>query len=227
MCPRTIKVVSQYFLGLIVITFFVVLLTFIFSFLGAIFCSALAGMMLGAFKNLRWQSIPISFLFPLVSTALLRGMRAELADRQIFIVALVCFAVFWLTYLVAASLFLYERKGQDRARGEDVGSPAIRSAATGAGAANGEGLVTLAPRRELTLRVLQGQWSCETDGDEVYHEKMLDIQAERLTLRAADSKGQICVLASARVRLVTLGSLPTLVLCEGAEAYASDTLVSI
>jgi len=72
----------QYLLGAAAIAFFVGLLTFIFSFLGTIFCAALVGMMLGAFKDLRWQSVSFSFLLPAVLVAVLRVTRAELTGNR-------------------------------------------------------------------------------------------------------------------------------------------------
>src|SRR5260370_35897434 len=98
MSLRPIKTAVQYLLGAAAIALFVSLLTFIFSFLGTIFCAALAGMMLGAFKNLRWQSVPFSFLFPAVIVTVLRVSKAELAANQVLVLALSAFGAFWLTY---------------------------------------------------------------------------------------------------------------------------------
>jgi len=108
--------------------FFVALLSFIFSFLGNIFCAALAGMMLGALRTHKWQSIPVSLLFPFVLLVLLRGMKAELDARQIVVLSLASFSAFWLTYGAAAMLFFAERKGHPSAGGRSRGrsAPAAR-----------------------------------------------------------------------------------------------------
>ena len=81
-----LKTAAQYAGGLAIATFFVVLLSFVFSFLGTLFCAALAGLMLGALRTHKWQSILISLLFPLVIFTLLKGMKTELQERQILLV---------------------------------------------------------------------------------------------------------------------------------------------
>ena len=230
MSPGPLKLAAQYFLGLILVVFFVVLLSFIFSFLGTIFCAALAGMMLGAFRNLRWHAMLASFLFPAVSMGLLRGMRADLPDKQILIVALVCFGVFWLTYLVAATLFVYESKHRTllavemaaKSPGRDLGS---QSPGRSEIALNGLNVPEPEPR--LTMGFLQGEWLCDADQDGGFREKVLNIQQEKLTLRVADPDGRVRVLAMAKVRLDELKPLQTLVIFDGADGCSSDTLVCI
>jgi len=225
MRPGPIQTAAQYLGGLITAAFFVVLLTFIFSFLGTIFCAALAGMMLGALRTLKWQSIPVSLIFPVVIFTLLRGMKTDLAGRQILLLAVVCFSVFWVSYGVAAALFFVERKNprsavsasQDRAASTmPVTEPLVAPVAEGA-VRNGS----------LNLEVLQGDWTGEATAGASYQNRRLSIQQERLTLSVADSSGQVKLLAKAQVRLCTLGSLPTLLVAENGTETSADTLVCI
>jgi hypothetical protein len=130
-----LKGALQHLGGFAVAAFFVFLLSFTFSFLGTIFCAAVGGMMLGAVRGYRWQSIPVSLLFPGVILVLLKGMRTELGDRQVLLVALACFGIFWLTYGVAAALFVVEGRGKApsaRPAGKETGRQVGRGAGSSA-----------------------------------------------------------------------------------------------
>ena len=224
-----LKAAAQYAGGLAIATFFVVLLSFTFSFLGTIFCAALAGMMLGTLRTHKWQSIPVSLLFPLVIFTLLKGMKTELEERQILLVSLACFSVFWLTYGVAATLFLFERKGQPAA-----GRPAqIRSAS----AARPEG--EPAPERAsagraevpkhngwLSLEMLQGDWSPEASNPAPFPIRRISIQKEKLTVSVAEPGGKVRILGSAQLKLCPAHSLPTLLVSEPEAEAGSATSVS-
>ncbi len=119
MSAKTLRTVSSHIVGWCVIASFVLLLTFIFSFLGSLFCSVLAGMMLGAMKPHRWYSVPISLLFPMAIFLVLRAMKVELAERQINLVSLLCLGAFWLAFLLAAVLVSAEQKARSaRVAGE-------------------------------------------------------------------------------------------------------------
>jgi hypothetical protein len=223
-----LKAAAQYVGGLLVALFFVVLLSFTFSFLGTIFCATLAGMMLGALRTHKWQSIPVSLLFPLVIFALLRGLKTELGERQILLVALACFSIFWLTYAVAAALFFFERKAPSSTvppfpiqpvGGTQPGSRAEKAPVGRAESSNQNG--------QLSLEMLAGTWSLEPGTAAQLQNRRISIQKERLTLSVVDSSGQTRVLASARVKLCAADSGSTLLVCEpGAEA-GSDTPVRI
>jgi hypothetical protein len=105
-----IKAAAQYVGGLAIVAFFVVLLSITFSFLGTIFCAALAGMMLGTMRTHKWHAVPVSLLFPGLIWALLKGMRTQLGAHQVLMVSLACLAMFWVSYAMAAALFYFERK---------------------------------------------------------------------------------------------------------------------
>jgi hypothetical protein len=225
-----LKAAARYVGGLVTAAFFVVLLSFTFSFLGTIFCAALGGMMLGALRTHKWQALPVSLLFPLVIFILLKGMKTELAGRQVLLVSFACFSVFWLTYGVAATLFLFERKGQPQAgcptpnRSVPAARPeaerAARTAATpGAGKPKQNG--------RLSLEMLQGTWSREASAHAQFPNRRMSIQKERLTLFIVDSSGQDRFLAQAQVEFCPVGAPQTLRLSEPAAEAGSDTLVSI
>jgi hypothetical protein len=211
-----LKAAAQYAGGLAIGTFFVVLLSFIFSFLGTIFCAALAGMMLGTLHTHKWQSIPVSLLFPLVIFTLLKGMKTELEERQILLVSLACFSVFWLTYGMAATLSFFERKRQPAA-----GRPSqIRPASAGGAEA---------PKRNgcLSLEMLQGDWSPEASYPAPFQIRRIRIQKEKLTLSVAEPGGKVRILGSAQLKLCPAHSLPTLLVSEPEAEAGSDTIVSI
>src|SRR5215472_1145713 len=105
-----LKKTLQRIAGGIIITFFVVLLTLIFSFLGTIICAALAGMMLGAAKLPRWQVAAASLLFPSVIFGVLRTTGADLPLQKILMLSGMCLGTFWLIYLVVSMMISYERK---------------------------------------------------------------------------------------------------------------------
>jgi hypothetical protein len=187
MNARFIRIALQYAGGCVAIVFFVVLLTLVFSFLGTIFCSILAGMMLGAARQSRWQCLPFSFVFPAVIYGLLHYTRAELSPRQGELLAVLCFCAFWVTYFAGAALISFERKTP----------PGLKGAAeVAAGPAAPE------PAVSLTLQELQGQW-CWNNGrrNGERSEKVLEIKDDQLALRALGSDGRVRWEAKGAVKL--------------------------
>src|SRR5215468_10192891 len=92
------------------VVLFAVLLTLVFSFLGAIFCAALAGMMFGSVRLPLWQACTFSLTFPAVLVSILRTGGAELLAGQVAVLSLVCLGTFWLTYGLVRVVIWYERK---------------------------------------------------------------------------------------------------------------------
>lgn len=225
-----LKAAAQYVGGLVIAAFFVALLSFTFSFLGTIFCAALAGMMLGALRAYKWQSIPVSLLFPLVLVTVLKGMKTELGDQQILLVSLACFSVFWLTYGVAAALFFFERKGQPSAGARSQIRPVSAAGPEGEPAterASASGAEVPKHNGWLSLEMLQGNWSPEESAPAKFQNRRMSIQNEKMTLSIADSCGQVKILASAQVKLCIVDSLPTLLVSEPDAEASSDRIVSI
>jgi hypothetical protein len=212
MSAKTLRMVSGHIAGWCAIAFFVLLLTFIFSFLGTIFCAVLAGMMLGAMKPHRWYSVPISLLFPVVISLMLRAIKAELPERQIDLLSLLCLGSFWLAFLLAAALVSAEQKARTaRVAGPGEPSPpgAPREPRPVAGRAAPDGctappLEAVSPEsaQGLTLARLQGTWWWRAgSGNHEAHEKVLEINGHDLVLKEVDGAGQMHRAAEGTVRL--------------------------
>jgi len=192
----------------VVITFFVVLLTLIFSFLGTIICAALAGMMLGAAKPARWLVGLASLLFPSVIFGVLRTTGADLPWQKVLLLAGMCLGTFWLIYLVVSMMIFYEGKA-----GAAGGHGAKRSASA------------LRRNGRLSLEALQGKWRLEPSLiARVESRKVLEIQKENLLLRMHGPTGELRF--HARVTLTTGNTLPVLAIESQPESCA-DTHVSI
>jgi hypothetical protein len=223
------KAAAQYVGGLVIAAFFVVLLSFTFSFLGTIFCAALAGMMLGALRTHKWQSVPVSLLFPLVIFILLRGMKTELSERQVLLVSLACFSIFWLTYGVGAALFFFERKGPS-----STGHPA-QAQSVCAARPEGESVTERVsaggaevPKHNgwLSLDMLQGTWAPDASAPAQVRNWRMSIQQEELTLSEAQGGGQVKILAIAQLKLCATDARPTLLVSKPDAEASPDSSVS-
>lgn len=209
MSLRPIKIAVQYLLGAAAIAFFVSLLTFIFSFLGTIFCAALAGMMLGAFKNLRWQSVPVSFLFPAVIVAVLRATRAELVANQIAVLAACALGAFWLTYVAAAFLLAFEKNPQPTLAATTLQQPAQGAVLRepepeprGCFPSDGRPALFIRPEAELSLGALEGKWLFERrTNHQVCPEKVLEFRDHTMVLSVNEQGGRVSLVAQCRVEL--------------------------
>lgn len=212
MNAKTLGTVCGHVAGWCAIVSFVLLLTFIFSFLGTIFCAVLAGMMLGSMRPRRWHSVPISLLFPATIFLMLRAMKAELLERQIDLLSLLCLGAFWLTFLLAGVVVSAEQKART-APGPGPGEPrppatpggpervVERPAPAGRAAARFEA-VSPQSADGLTLARLQGTWRWKAaKGDGEAHEKVLEIRGHDLVLKEVDGAGQVHWAAEGTVRL--------------------------
>jgi hypothetical protein len=207
MNATTMRKALQYAGGFGVAIFFVLLLSFIFSFLGTIFCAALAGMMLGATRKTGWLALPVSLIFPVVIFTLLRTSRAELSNAQINGVSVLCAGAFWLSYGVAFAVLRAEHKHRKRAGAQ----PAARQAPRQAGAVQGSAAVATVsaagagspgPARRLSLDLLQGRWRWEPGSERAERrEKVIEIERTRLVLSIRDSQGQAAFVATAELKL--------------------------
>jgi hypothetical protein len=149
MNSRLLKKALRYIGGWAIIIFFVVLLTFIFSFLGTIICAALAGMMIGAARLPRFHALCYSCIFPLVIFGVLRFSKAELTAAQIGLLAALCFGIFWLIYCVMVAMLSFEHKPGAAAQSTCKKAPAVQTQTVTAG--NGHGAM-------LDLSFLDGRW---------------------------------------------------------------------
>ena len=127
--PGSLKTATRYVAGWMTVILFAGLLTFIFSFLGAFFCAALAGMMLGSFRLPRGQTITLSFTFPVVLFGVLRSSGSELLMKQVLLLAVLCLATFWVTYWIVRAVVSYEHKVQSGAAATHDVNGGARSAA--------------------------------------------------------------------------------------------------
>ena len=188
----------------------VVLLSCLFTFLGTITCAALVGMMLGAFKGARWFSVAVSLVFPGVIFGMVRGARVELAPQQIILLAVLCFGVFWVTYLVSAVLFFCEQK-ERKPSSHPAPAPQTRTlvqdepvAATECSRAT-ERVVARVPERESCLEQLQGNWVREASGaGEPVCRRVIQFKEAKLELKVMDASGRITLLATGDVTLQSL-----------------------
>lgn len=170
------------------IGFSVVLLSVLFNILGTITAAVLVGMMLGAFKGARGFSVWVSLVFPAVILGLAQSARVGLAQRQLILLAALCFSAFWVTYLVSACVFFCEQR--------NMKSPQL--VASGCTLVGG-------PARESCLAQLDGDWvSAGSSAGEPLYKKIIQIKEARLELRAVDACGHVTLLARGDVRLQSL-----------------------
>jgi hypothetical protein len=216
MTSSRLKAVARYVGGWGLLIFFVALLTSIFSFLGTFICAVLAGAMLGATRPGRWQSLAISLVFPATIFTLLRVSRAALADRQVGVLALLCFGAFWFTYLATWGVMAMESKQRAANPGLPGARPARRPSRAGW------------PGQTLTLDVLQGKWLCQMPRlTGQAQEKLMEITGRKLTLRVTDGRGQVALKAKAMVNLDASASPQRLTLSGPPYDSPGDVLVSI
>jgi hypothetical protein len=211
-----------------IVVFFVALLTFIFSFLGTIMCAVLTGMMLGAMKYSRWRSIPVALIFPGVSVGLLQVMKTEMMRNQILALAALCFATFWLGYLMGSVLISAERKAQG-APAQTVPPDVARTTDSHAVPQTSPTSPACArPAAEFILEELEGHWCCEpTDATQQSCRKLMEIKDHKLALTIIEADGHRRRVADGNVRLESSSPLKTLILSASENALAPDTLVSI
>jgi hypothetical protein len=193
------------------------LLTFIFSFLGAFFCAALAGMMLGSFKLPRWQIITLSLTFPAVLFGILRSSGSELLMKQVLLLAVLCLATFWVTYWIVRAVVSYEHKVQVVAATtvDQPGGPGSPPHSNGVQAG------------KLNLQILQGKWSHVSSHQSSDRErKYLEIQRQDLLLTIRDANGKISFKGRGELHLHENRTVPLLSISAGFPE-SDDTLVCI
>ena len=215
---KPIKVAVSYALGLSVAVGFLALLTFIFSFLGTIFCAGLTGMMLGAAKCRIWKSFLCSLVFPSVLITLMLVSRSELPPSRLVLLAGLSNLSFWLTFAGAAALIAFEARGRNAGAAAAV-DPTLSQqslAAVGGNEPHGGGAVT---HGELTLEQLQGVWSCRPSAASTEtFVKTMEIIEDKLTLQFRTADAQ--VLTSAADIRIENRKPPALVLHSGARPLA-------
>jgi hypothetical protein len=183
------------------------LLTLLFTFLGTITGAVLTGMMMATVGHRRWQTVPVSLVFPAMVVALVYVAKIELPDRQRILLPTLCFGAFWLMYLLTCALVRCEKKVDVDATSATPG-PSTRTEKQESGRLEDAvkhgnlGAATAEPAGELRLDQLQGKWSRESTGPTGEPQiKILEIAGSNLSLSALDPHGRACPLAKGAMQL--------------------------
>ncbi len=185
----------------------VTLITFVFSFLGTILCGAVVGMMTGASRKWRWSLLLVSLVFPGAMMASLRISKSEGVWTDSLGLPLVCFAIFWATYLLTLGLLHLEKRPEPL--------PARPAPAKPEGAADEHvrGPATTAPSSEAAeapaepgLDELQGTWVQEaTAPDGRPCQKIIEVAEGRVVLSLSDFSGRTRLLCQGKAKLERAG----------------------
>jgi hypothetical protein len=206
---QPIKTALRYASAWSLVTAFMALLTIIFSFLGALFCAALGGMMMGATKASARLSVFYSLLCPGVLFGVMRSQKTELAQRQILVLVFICLAAFWAIYLLSVALMAQEQKvATSNGNPAPAEAPELPSAVTGLKhlspgepgplGPGGAAITSL----DLLSEALEGHWCgevCDQDGRP--QKRILEIKDGALILSTLDAEGQLCCCAQGRLKL--------------------------
>jgi hypothetical protein len=194
MNAAAVRTAGRYLGVWVAIASFVGLVSLTFTFLGTITSAVLAGMMMGAFKGGKGLSVAVSLVFPAAIFGLTQNARTELTPKQIILLAVLCFATFWATYLVSAVMFFCEQK--DRKPSAAVARAPLPKTAAGGPPA------PLEAAGESCLEQLQGDWVCEApSASGPACRKLIQIKQARLELKTVDISGHTTLLARGEVTL--------------------------
>ena len=169
-----------------------VLLTLLFSFLGTLSATVVAGVMMGSARRWQWQAIPVSLVFPAVILGLSYYSKIELPPEKVYLIALVCGVAFWGVYGLIFCLPFLEQK-ETPPPTTPAGSKGQKGATPGN---ETEGL------RGFSLAALQGSsWSCEKKADGSGQRKTLQIEDGKFVLSVSGPGGRLRVVARGDVRV--------------------------
>ena len=187
-----------------VLTFFVVLLTLVFSFLGTIICAGLAGMMMGATKASKWLSVPMSLLLPAIMIVVLRATKAEVLPRQTALVALLCFVEFWGTYLAAAGVMALERNQGKAAETAKAKAASEHSSSTQTEQSRASGTPSDTPTpRPFNLQEFEGTWLRDVShANGQCREAVIELQNNKLVLSLLENGVRGPVIAEGELQLI-------------------------
>jgi prepilin signal peptidase PulO-like enzyme (type II secretory pathway) len=184
-----------------VLVMVVVLLTLLFTILGTITCAVLVGMMMAAVSHRRWQTIPVSLVFPGVILGMAQAAKVELFGLQRVLLPALCFGAFWLMYLSTSALIRFERRSDTFDGESPVLTHTDETATEPARVSERSDDKSPAPG-DLRLEALQGKWSCETAGPNGETQKrMLEVVGSNLLLSSVDARGEKRLLARAELEL--------------------------
>ena len=172
----------------------VALLTLLFTILGTLTCAVLTGMMMAASDHRRWQTVPVSLVFPGVVIGMVETAKVELVGAQLLLLPSLCFGAFWMTYLSTRAIVRMEKRQSSRSNEKTIGqtgTPAIQS------------MHSDAPRG-LTLGELQGRWCYESLGpDGTSRRQIIEVIGDELHLSVLDPEGRLHRVAVGTVVLKT------------------------
>lgn len=196
----------------------VVLLTLLFTVLGTITCAVLSGMMMASVSHRRWQTLPVSLVFPAVVVAMIHLAKVDLAGARRVVLPVLCFSAFWLSYGMTLLLARYERRTAGASAPpalvplpSETKVPTVERPA----AAAPDPSVLPVPPAPLALEALQGQWHREAGGPHGAREKrLLEIAGTRARLRVIDSRGDVRLVGEAELTLRP-GGTPAPISSEG------------
>jgi hypothetical protein len=183
----------------------VVLLTLLFTVLGTITCAVLTGMMMASVGHRRWQTVPVSLVFPGVVVAMIHLAKVELAGARRVVLPVLCFGAFWLSYGMTLLLARYERRVR-AASAASTSSPHRSASQTPRekplALTEPDSTPLHEPSSDLALEALQGQWRLEVVGpDREAEKRLLEIVGTRARLRVIDSTGDSRCLGEAELIL--------------------------
>jgi hypothetical protein len=167
----------------------VALLTGLFSILGTITAAALCGMIMGASRRCRWQTILASAVFALTGFVVGQVAKADLELRQRLWIPALTFGTYWGVYLMTFLLMSMEKA-----------NPARPTAPPAGAAMPGRAGKTI----PISLRDLEGRWHCESNGQSGQGgDRMIEITEHRFALKVRDAGGRVRLLAEGDLRLET------------------------
>ena len=169
-----------------------VLLTVLFSFLGNLTVAVVTGLVLGSARRWRWNSIPISLVFPAVILGLSHYFKIELPPEKVYLMALVCGGAFWGVYGMTFCLHILEQK-------EEVPSAMAKGRADQLG---GTFKTESSAPRGFSLAALRGSWTCEDAGaNGSPQHKTLRIEDGKFALTVSEPGGRLREIARGEVSL--------------------------
>ncbi len=193
----SIRIVAKPVILWCVLVTVVVLLTLLFTILGTITCAVVTGMMMASIRHRRWQTVPVSMVFPVVVAALVHFAKVELVGQQKILLPLLCFGAFWLMYLLTCGLIKLERSAENIPPESAFPGRAKKSEHGLAVADN-----TPLPPGELRLESLQGRWSCESGGLNGDAEKrIIEVVGNNLSLSIVGRDGRAQLVAKGSMKL--------------------------
>jgi hypothetical protein len=225
-----IRVVGKALGTWMAIVAFVAFLTFAFNFLGTILCAVVIGMMMGAARHPKWQSVPVSLIFPALVLLMLGLVKTELARDQMYAVAGLCFGAYWLTYGLTFILRSVEGKQATCPKKEQPGASreeAVPLRTCGQQSPEVLRASTSSQVLELSLEMLQGWWEGKNSGEANQRGRTMEITKDQIAVKGLNAEGGICWEANGCLRVERLARSGGLVCSAATTDSSADACVMI